>query len=433
MEARFSSLVGGAGLRTRVLKVLRDAADLGSDNRVDVHIMTFSFTDATIARLLVDVAQRTPSVSVRLIADWSQGAEGAGRQVRALASLGLPNLAVRYKNDQPYVWDSDTGRIRWSYRASRGLLHHKTLAVLVNGQPHTLLCGSLNWTTRSANSYENVIVFTRGSQASVGVMASVEREFEAMWSDGATTLSPHEVGLHYHAILNEYRRDPQRQPTDIAGIRRGSDCPLRVLADDDHRMPAEGSLQSLIAFSSRSPHQSEATTGYAEENRVRRFDLYKPSGKTKSVPLTLSTLALDTIARAQEGERLLVAMYGLSVRVPEYGALLQAARRGVRLKIILDGHVGRPVLVALATALHEEGLPIRLRAAARTMHQKYILHPEGHAVLTGTANLSTDAVNRHSEHRILWRGDPDASDLFLADFRQMWVRLSPPFRAKKAD
>jgi hypothetical protein len=103
------------------------------------------------------------------------------------------------------------------------------------------------------------------------------------------------------------------------------------------------------------------------------------------------------------------------------------------LKIILDGHVGRSVLVALATAVHEEGLPIRLRAAARTMHQKYILHPEGHAVLTGTANLSTDAVNRHSEHRILWRGDPDASDLFLADFRQMWGRLSPPFRAKKAD
>ncbi|MGW4371764.1 phospholipase D-like domain-containing protein [Nocardia takedensis] len=432
MEARFSSLVGGTGLRARVLEVLRKAADLGRGSRVDVHIMTFSFTDTAIAGHLVDVARSTPDLSVRLIADWSQGADGAGRQVRALAGLGLPNIAVRYKNDQPYVWDPEKGRIQWSYRASRGLLHHKTLAILVNGQPHTLLCGSFNWTTRSANSYENVIVFDRGSRASIEVMVSVEREFEAMWSDGAATLSPYEVGVHYQAILNEYRCDPRRMPTDIIGIGRGSDCPLRILTDDDCSPPADGPI-SPIAFSSRSPHQSEAAAGYAEENRVRRFDLRKPSGKSKSVPLTLSTLALDTIACAQEGERLLVAMYGLSVRVPEYGALLQAARRGVQLQIILDGHVGRPVLVALATAAHEEGLSIRLRAAARTMHQKYVLHPEKHAVLTGTANLSTDAVERHSEHRILWRDDPGISDLFLADFWQMWGRLSPPFRAGNGD
>ena len=135
--------------------------------------------------------------------------------------------------------------------------------------------------------------------------------------------------------------------------------------------------------------------------------MYKPSGKTKQVPVTLSTLALDTIARAQPGEHLLVAMYALSVRVPEYGELLAAARRGVRLFIVVDGHIGvRPLSQLATTAYGKEKLPIHLRATGRkTMHQKYIVHPEGQTVLTGTANLSSDASHRHSEHRILWRGD----------------------------
>jgi hypothetical protein len=67
----------------------------------------------------------------QVIADWSQGAAGAGRQVGGLARLGLANLIVRFKKDQPYVWDPAAGRMSWSYGASRGLLHHKTLAVLV--------------------------------------------------------------------------------------------------------------------------------------------------------------------------------------------------------------------------------------------------------------------------------------------------------------
>ncbi len=66
------------------------------------------------------------------------------------------------------------------------------------------------------------------------------------------------------------------------------------------------------------------------------------------------------------------------------------------------------------------------------MHQKYIVHPEGQTVLTGTANLSTDASQRHSEHRILWRGDKQATDAFVADFMTMWQRLAPPFASKAA-
>ena len=96
--------------------------------------------------------------------------------------------------------------MRWSYQDSRGLLHHKTLAVLVDGRPHTLVCGSFNWSKRSAKGYENLIVLTADDPASMPVMTAVEREFEALWSDGAATLSPDEVRTHYAAILTEFQK-----------------------------------------------------------------------------------------------------------------------------------------------------------------------------------------------------------------------------------
>ena len=332
------------------------------------------------------------------------------------------------------MWDADASRMRWSYDASRGLLHHKTLAVIVDGRPQTLLAGSFNWSTRSAKAYENLLVLTADGAASNRVMTAVEREFEALWSDGAASVSPDEVPSHYAAILAEFQADPACAAGDVIGMDRGADAPINVLRDAESPDGADSSPYAEIAFSSRTPDQGEAVAGYATANRRARFEMSKPSGKIKQVPVTLSTLALDTIARAQPGEHLLVAMYALSVRVPEYGELLAAARRGVRLLVVLDGHAGVRTLSRLAaTAYGAEQLPVHLRATGRkVMHQKYIVHPEGQTVLTGTANLSTDASSRHSEHRLLWRGDPRATDAFVADFERMWDRLAPPLASRVA-
>ena len=201
-------------------------------------------------------------------------------------------------------------------------------------------------------------------------------------------------------------------------------------ASDPNTVPTSASVAGAvsIAFSSRSPGDVAAGNGYAAVNRLRRLDLRKPGGSVKSVPLTLTTLALDTIVGAGPGERLLVAMYGLSSRVPEYGALLDAARRGVRVLALLDKAVAGSQVARLGGVAAREGLPIRVRAGARAMHQKYVVHPESGTVLTGTANMSTDATRRHSEHRIRWTGDPELADRFVADFETIWDRLPSPFQ-----
>lgn len=431
MEALFSSLAGGTALRRRVVRVLDDAlAAAGQSRRIDIHIMTFSFTDEAIASALRNVAASHQNVTIRIIADWRQGAPAAGHRVRELERAGLPNLGVRYTHDQPYRWDGQRGRLRWSYPSSRGLLHHKTLMVVIDGEPWQLACGSFNWTAKARQSYENLLIVGADSREERELMRAVEREFEAMWCDGRITLSGEEARAHYLKILEEFRNNPAIPAMAVTGIPAGRDVVLGVLRssgeselDPSVCVSPGGTL--LIAFSSRASFSVGDARGYSSHNANRRFALRKLSGKVKDVPLTLSTLALDVIARARPGEALKVAMYALSARVPEYGALLDAARRGVSLQVVLDPAVGATIYHQLAGVAQRENLPIETRFANRTMHQKYIVHPESLSVLTGTANLSTDSSRRHAEQRLLIRENAALADSFLLDFNTMWARAVP--------
>jgi phosphatidylserine/phosphatidylglycerophosphate/cardiolipin synthase-like enzyme len=436
MEALFTSLAGGGALRRRILDVIAEASALAVSNKIDIHVMAFAFTDETLAEALADAAARHPTMTIRILADWSQRIRGRGQQVGRLAALGLPNLRVRYRRDQPYLWDVTAAHMRWSYHTSRGLLHHKTLGVLVDGRPRQLICGSFNWTATAARSYENLLVVTADRPGTCELMARIELEFEALWSDGRASLSPHEAHLHYQAIRAEFHRDPAISPAAIVGLADGQGEPLQVLDAACHppRQQTESSadgapsrvadLPIAVAFSCSDPQQARRR-GYAECNRAQRLLLHTPSGAAKSVPLTLTNLALDTIFRAAPGDTLKIAMYGLSARVPEYGALLDAARRGVRLFVLLDRGVGSDTSARFAAVQHSEGLPIAVRTAGKIMHQKYIVNTTTDIVFTGTANLSTDASLRHFEHRIRISGCPKLARQFGADFDEIWARLSP--------
>ncbi|HTY31245.1 phospholipase D-like domain-containing protein [Mycobacterium sp.] len=427
IEGVFSSVVGGDGVRARVLELIADASAKAGRHAVDINVMMFSFTDPLIADALASAA-RQPGLNVRLIADWTARGVDGHQQVGRLAQLRLPSLSVRYKKDQPYVWDATAAHIRWSYRASRGLLHHKTVSVVVDGEPWRLICGSFNWTAKAVHSYENILILTDSTAECRDIMSRVELEFEALWSDGRCSLSPDEAQAHYESIIDIYHRDPMTAPNSIDGLAHGRDDALNVLnsryySSSDSVPHILGSDPVVIAFSACLPHEEKSRAGYAESNNRRYISLRSPSGRVKRAPLTITALALDVIFRAGPGETLLIAMHGLSQRIPEYGALLDAARRGVFLRILLDGKLGDRAIESLSQVLRREPLPIRVKQGFRMMHQKYIVNVNSCTVLTGTANLSTDASGRHSEHRLRVIGNENLASQFAADFEIIWNRV----------
>ena len=443
MEALFTSLAGGGAIRERLLELVDRAAMLAATRRVELHAMIFSFTDEVLADALIAAAARGSGLTIRIIADWSQRVRARGQQAGRLADCGLANLRLRYTKDQPYIWDPAVAHMRWSYRASRGLLHHKTLGLTVDGRPWQLICGSFNWTANAAQSYDNLLVVSADDAGSAALMTRMELEFAALWTDRRMTLSPGEAHRHYQAILGEYQRDPTLLPAAVTGLSGDPDepddgeatrLPLPCLAGGPPADPAgavpvgsaaDASVRRVaIAFNARQT-AGRSRRGHADANHAQRLQPSRPMVRAKIVPLTITNLALDVILAAAPAATLSIAMYGLSARVPEFGALLDAARRGVRLRFLLDAAVGAAIASRLAAVGQSENLPIEIRTAGRMMHQKYIIDPAAETVLTGTANLTTDASSRHFEHRILVARDARLTEQFLADFETIWSRLSP--------
>jgi phosphatidylserine/phosphatidylglycerophosphate/cardiolipin synthase-like enzyme len=378
-------------------------------------VMCFAFTDARIAAALVALCRDVPALTLRIVADWSQSARGAPTVLEQMAAAGLRNLFIKFKLDAPYARD-DTGRLRYSYGASWGMLHHKTLLIRLDGGPALMALGSYNWTARGQQAYENLIV-----SDDPALLAAFADEFAALWADhrltGTTDRARHVMArLKAEAALGRDLRDPVLL-ADVLGVER------EMAAPPSARRLEDGPV--IAAFSGSRPPGGEARAGHAAANDRRALNLLRPAGARRPAPLTLNTLALEAIRGVPSGARLRVAMYALSARVPEFGALIDAARRGVQVDFILDGTIGARCAAAIAGFATRESLPLRVQTTRRRMHQKYLCCPDTGMVLSGTANMTEDATDRHSDHRILWRDAPALAAAFAADFDTISARLAP--------
>lgn len=428
MRALFTSRDGGAALPQALAGLIGRADALAAGGAaVEVQVMSFAFTDPVLADRLLELARRHPALRLRLLADWSQSARGNASMLRAMLAAGLPNLHAKFKLDAPYRRDPETGFLRYSYARSVGMLHHKSLAVHADGAPVALALGSFNWSARGQAAYENVLLLG-DDPADAGVMADFAVEFAALWRDhrlSATLERAARIVARMKAEAKAGRdiHDPKLL-ADILGI--AGEVPVPAPAA---RRLVDGAV--LTAFSGRMP-TGPAQGGHAPALHLRALDLMRPSGTRRPAPLDLNTLALEAIRSVPADARLDVALYALSARVPEYGALLDAARRGVRLRVLLDGRIGRATAARLATQAADEGLPVEVAITRRRMHQKYLCCPDTGMVLTGTANMTADATTRHSDHRILLRSAPALAAEFAADFETIWGRLPDASRALAA-
>jgi len=419
MEVAFKSLGGRDANQGLILRSLDKLADrLAPTTACTIQIMCFAFTDKIIAAKLVDLAKTKPALKIEIIADWSQRSAASASILPDLVAANIPNIIVKYKIDFPYRLSRKTGQPEWDYLASCGMLHHKTMLVCVEDQPNFLTFGSYNWSARGCDAYENTVLLEQNSQTS-SVLDSFRAEFLGLWNDPTQTTSP----------TNATKLASRARAMLVAGANlKDPESLNRLLGEFDRPKfdPQKSTLcseQIIPAFSAKHILEEKPTRGAGIENAHKKIDLIRPNGKRKPAPLTLNTLALEAIRGVPDGEEICIAMYAMSPRVPEYECLLEAARRGCTLKVILDQTIGGGFAGELAKKAHVENLPILVKATHRRMHQKYLLCNATRTVAVGTANMTRDATFRHFENRVLFQDMPEISDKFREDFETIWARI----------
>ncbi|WP_200979216.1 phospholipase D-like domain-containing protein [Echinicola sp. 20G] len=414
IQAYFSCSDDPVSLQERVLMEL-DAVLDWKEQHVQLDLMVFSFTDELIYRKLRELLLLCPRLEIRILADWGNISSDKDRKLLVLVEEGHPNLHVRLKYDFPYHWNEDSQKLEWDYKASYGFLHHKTLMVSVESEAKVMLAGSYNWTKKSNRSYENLLKITASSITDT-LFDAFRNEFNAIWEGGGLSLTFFEAQEHVQMIEAANRKGYFPNPAKAIAARMVED---QFLGETRKRFIES---DSLVAFSGMNPFDQKVYPGFAFPNRTRKFLLKKDGGSEKEVPLDITTVSLDIIKRAIPQTVLKVAMFALSARVAEFNALLEAARRGVQVKVILDRGAGKTTADRLQEIASREHIPITVKMGKRMMHQKYIVDFTHQNVMTGTANMTIDAIGKHAEHRFLLKNNPVAQS-FSDNFDMMWERI----------
>lgn len=174
-----------------------------------------------------------------------------------------------------------------------------------------------------------------------------------------------------------------------------------------------------VFFNSRPYSAAAGGTGYGAA-ATRRAASMSADGRVTDVPANVTAAATDLFHRAQPGQEIRVAMYGMSVGAPEFVALESAARRGVKVRVVLNDSSTGPAVDALK-ALAAQGLEVDVRVQrAKTMHEKFGV--VGDDVFFGSANFSSSSSTKHSENRLLIKNAPETADAFGARFESIWEK-----------
>jgi len=128
-------------------------------------------------------------------------------------------------------------------------------------------------------------------------------------------------------------------------------------------------------------------------------------------------LVLQTVSEAQQSIRLM----GYLFTSPEVtGALVQAKRNGVDVRVVLDERDNRaPASVAAMNTLVNAGIPVRTVSQFKIMHDKVIV-VDGQTVETGSFNYTRAAARSNSENAVVLREVPEVAQQYLAHWQSRW-------------
>lgn len=115
--------------------------------------------------------------------------------------------------------------------------------------------------------------------------------------------------------------------------------------------------------------------------------------------------------------RIRVAAYNFSSKNIA-SALLDAHRRGVDVKVVLD-RSNNSASYSSATFLTNYGIPTRINAEYQIMHSKYII-VDGVSIQTGSFNYTKVAEERNAENVIFLRNQPEIAEQYSADWQKLW-------------
>lgn len=136
----------------------------------------------------------------------------------------------------------------------------------------------------------------------------------------------------------------------------------------------------------------------------------------------LEQIDLDLIAAART--RIDMAAFFLTDRAVA-DALVAAARRGVAVRLVVDGSEKQAY-----DRLSPLGASVRRKPEKPIMHMKaYVV--DGHLVRTGSANFSVNAL-KHQDNDLIILRDAQAAARYGAQFERIWENAVPALGAASA-
>ncbi len=193
--------------RGEILNQIDEALTDANGEHVDVDILIFSFTDKILADELLSRAEQHDNLTIRVLTDWSQLPTSGSRQPtrlhREAQARGIDNLIVKYKKDNPYVWDATNERPKFSHGATDGLNHHKGLVISIANKPVTLMSGSFNWSLSAMRNYENMMTLKDENATCRDAIRHYRQEFGALWNENDFALTYDEARAYKNELYSD--------------------------------------------------------------------------------------------------------------------------------------------------------------------------------------------------------------------------------------